>query len=88
MITGRIDVTKIAKDRLYYGKKGTYLNFVLIETPDSKFGADYMVKENVSAEDRKKGVKGAILGDAKIFAVKTEDEQAQNPAEKKEKLPF
>jgi len=66
MITLKIDVTKITKERLFKGQKGTYLNCVLIPTPNSKYG-DYMIKENVSKEERDKGVDGAILGNAKEY---------------------
>jgi hypothetical protein len=66
MITAKIDVIKIDKTKLYKGEKGTYLDICLIETPDSKYGDDYMVTQSVSKEDREKGIKGAILGNAKI----------------------
>jgi len=65
MITGKIDVTKIRKDRLYVGKKGTYLNIILIPTPKSEYG-DYMIKENISKEARDAGEDGTILGNASI----------------------
>ena len=71
MITGKIDVMKINKDRLYKGEKGTYLSIVLIPTPNSEYG-DYMIKENVSKEDREAGKDGAILGNAKISEKPTE----------------
>ena len=83
MITGKIDVLKINKDRLYKGKKGTYLSIVLIPTPNSEYG-DYMIKENVSKEDREAGNDGAILGNAKINEQPTE----QEPADESGKLPF
>lgn len=66
MITGKIDVSKIDKSSLFKGAKGTYLDIVLKETPDSKYGEDYMIVQSVSQEDRKNGIKGAILGNAKI----------------------
>lgn len=66
MITAKIDVTKIDKTKLFKGEKGTYLDICLIETPNSAYGDDYMVTQSVSKEDRDKGVKGAILGNAKI----------------------
>lgn len=78
MIRIKIDVTQIQKSRLFPGKKGTYLNAVLIETPKSQFD-DYMIIEDVSKEDRDKGIKGNILGNGKIVAAKTEDEEAQKP---------
>ena len=66
MISINIDVNKIDKARLFKGKKGTYLDCVLIETPNSEYG-DYMVVESVSKEEREQGVKGTILGNGKII---------------------
>lgn len=66
MITGKIDVTKIDKARLFKGKKGTYLDVVLIETPESEYG-DYMIVQEIPKDERKAGVKGNILGNAKRF---------------------
>lgn len=66
MITGKIDVTKIDKARLFKGERGTYLDVVLIETPNGQYG-DYMICQGVSKEERQAGVKGAILGNAKNF---------------------
>jgi len=66
MITLKIDVLKIDKDRLYKGEKGTYLSCVLIPTPNSEYG-DYMIVESVTKEERESGTKGTILGNAKIL---------------------
>ena len=73
MITGKIDVTKIVKERLFVGKKGTYLDFVLIETPNSQYG-DYMIVQDVPKEERLAGVKGQIIGSAKILTKKNINE--------------
>lgn len=64
MITIKIDVTRIDKNRLFKGEKGTYLDAVLIETPNSEY-ADYMIKQSVSKEEREQGIEGNILGNAK-----------------------
>lgn len=66
MISLKLDVTKIDKARLFPGKKGTYLNLILIETPNSQY-SDYMVKQQVSKEEREQGIE-IILGDGKNFA--------------------
>ena len=78
MIEARIDVTKITKERLYVGEKGTYLNVKLIETPESKYG-DYMIVESTTKEEYEKGVKGTILGNAKIVAKKSKEEPTDLP---------
>ena len=71
MISIKLDVNKIDKNRLFKGKQGTYLDAVLIETPNNQYGDDYMIVQSVSKEEREQGIKGAILGNAKIFAKQT-----------------
>jgi len=67
MISISIDVSKIKKEKLYKGAKGLYLDAVLIETPDNQYGNDYMVVQSVSKEEREQGIRGEILGNAKII---------------------
>ena len=90
MIKGMIDVSKIDKKRLYTGKKGAYLNFVFIETPESEYG-DYMIVEDVSYDERLAGKRGTILGNARIVSktggVKHEDAPQGNTDEETD-LPF
>lgn len=76
MITAKIDVTKIDKAKLFKGEKGTYLDVVLIETPNNQYGDDYMVVQSVTKEEREAGKKGAVLGNAKIRGQR----QQQTPA--------
>lgn len=84
IINLKIDVTKVTKSRLYVGQKGTYLNCALIPTPDSEYG-DYMIVEDVSKEEREKGVKGAILGNGKTFK---KTEKKSEPSKQDDDLPF
>jgi len=86
MITASIDVSKIDKGALYEGKKGTYLDIVLIETPDSQYGNDFMVVQGLSKERRDAGEKGAILGNGKVLRRRGEGEAAQGGGD--EGLPF
>ena len=77
----RIDVTKIDKDKLYKGAKGTYLDvttFIDTDTPD-KFGNNGMVTQSVTAEEREAGTRGAILGNNKVFMNKDSGGQPQVP---------
>ena len=67
MIAGKIDVSKIDKTKLYQGKTAKYLDIVLIPSKDNKYGDDYMIVQGVSKADRDAGVRGAILGNAKIL---------------------
>lgn len=84
MISIMINVDKINKDKLYKGEKGTYLNAVLIPTPNSQYG-DYMVVESISKEEREAGGKGVILGNGKKFGSPTDTPTGEN---KKGDLPF
>lgn len=77
MISLSINVSLIDKGRLFQGKKGQYLDCVLIETPNSEYG-DYMVVESISKEEREAGNKGTILGNAKII-VKRDPTNYNNP---------
>ncbi len=70
MISGKIEIAKIDKTKFYQGKKGLFLDFIMMDTPDSKYGDDYMIVQSVSKEDRDKGIRGAILGNAKIMGKK------------------
>ena len=65
----KIDVTKINKDRLFKGEKGTYLDlttFIDTENP-SQYGDNGFISQSVSKEEREAGTKGDILGNVKVF---------------------
>ena len=81
MIIAKIDVTKIDKEKMYKGQKGTYLDLILIESRNDKYENDYMVVQGVTKEDREAGVRGAILGNAKIHG-QAKQQPAQKPAPK------
>ena len=69
-IRAKIDVTKISKSRLFVGKQGTYLNITLIES-SNEFSDGFIVEE-VSKEERDKGIKGTILGNFSYIKPKAE----------------
>lgn len=64
MITIKIDVTKIRKEFLHPGRKGTYLDLVLFDRPDD-YGNDGFVKQDIPKEARDAGEQGPILGNWK-----------------------
>jgi hypothetical protein len=66
-ITGKIDVSKIDKTKLYQGKTAKYLDIMLIPSSNDKYGNDYMIVQSLPKADRDAGVRGAILGNAKIL---------------------
>ena len=70
MITLKIDVLKIDKEKLFKGKQGTYLDCIMIETPGNQYGDDYMIVQSATKEEREAGQRGNILGNAKIFVKK------------------
>lgn len=87
-ISIKIDVTKIDDKRLFAGKNGAqYLDAILIETPDSRFGQDYMIVQSVSVEERKAGTRGAILGNANILGKGKPKRPAGNESDKDD-VPF
>ncbi len=78
MITLSIDVTKLDKSRFVSGKKGTYCNLVLIETPHSEYG-EFMVKQDVAKEERESGKQMPILGNAKHLRSRQQGEATKRP---------
>lgn len=67
MIRAKLDVTKILKEHLFKGDKGTYLDITLMENRDGtdQYGNDYFVVQDLGKEAREAGKKGPILGNAK-----------------------
>jgi hypothetical protein len=63
IIRCRIDVSKVDKKRLHKGEKGIYLDCTLIESKNQY--SDFVIIEDITAEERKSGMKGTILGNAK-----------------------
>ena len=93
MIKLQIDVTQIDKEKLFTGKKGTYLNAVLIETPTSQYN-DYVIIQETTKEEREQGIKGAILGNAEMLKpkdnplVKPDDNDQTEQTTDDDDLPF
>lgn len=78
LIALKIDVTKIDKNRLYKGTKGTYLDAVLwLNDEPDKYENHGMITQSVSKEEREAKVQGAILGNAKILLVKNDQASDQ-----------
>lgn len=79
MITLSIDYDKLDTSRLYQGKKGRYLELVLIETPGGQYG-DYMVKQGATKEERAAKINLPILGNAKNFGGTPQGTHMRSPA--------
>ncbi len=87
---GSIDVTKISKDKLVKGKKGTYAPIVVWtnDEPD-QFGNHASIQENLSKEEREKGVKPNYIGNLKLAEGSTAKAASDNNDEEgDDDLPF
>ena len=75
----KIDVSKIEKARLFKGAKGTYLDAtVFIDTSElDQYGNSGMITQDVKKEEKQNGIKGAILGNCKVFWSDSEQPQQQ-----------
>ena len=73
----KLDVTKIDKNRLFKGGKGTYLDATMFIDIDNQgqYGDNGMITQDVTKEEKAAGKKGAILGNVKVF---WNDSQQQN----------
>ena len=86
-----IDVTKIVKDRLYKGEKGTYLNlttFVDLDNAD-QYDNNGFISQSVTKEERANGVQTPILGNVKVIYKDGDSAPAPSQqAELEEDVPF
>jgi hypothetical protein len=92
IITCKLDVTLIDKKRLFQGRKKNrkdvlpqYLDLVLIPTRPTQYGDQrdeqtHMVLQSVTKEERDKGIKGEILGNA-VERIGERDRRAPAAAE-------
>lgn len=78
MITVKVNVSQIDKARLFKGEKGTYLDLILIETPNGQYG-DFMVKQQVTKEERDAKLQMPILGNAKYLGQKPAQTSGPQP---------
>ena len=89
----RIDVTKIDKERLYKGEKGTYLDLTtFVDTASQdQYENNGFISQSVDKEEREKGVQTPILGNVKVFYTDG-SEQPSTPQAKQavidEDIPF
>jgi len=85
----KLDVKKIDKDRLYVGKKGTYLDAVIfINDTTDDYGNDGFIVQSVSKEEREAGKKGEILGNVKIIGKPEETKPEKAQPKEDDGLPF
>jgi len=77
----KIDVSKIDKERLFKGAKGTYLDataFIDLDNP-GPYGDHGMITQDVTKAEKDAGDRGPILGNCKVF---WRDEQPEATSQK------
>lgn len=86
----KIDVTKIDKSRLYEGKKGVYLDCLLMTNRDgqSKYGDDGFIIQSIPLEARNAGERGPIVGNWRYLQAGSANNDTNNQQEDGEKIPF
>jgi hypothetical protein len=87
----RIDVTKIEKERLYKGSKGTYLDLTTFVDTDQvdQYDNNGFISQSVDKEEREQGVKTPILGNVKVFFTDGSDQPiVQQATQITEDIPF
>jgi single-stranded DNA-binding protein len=86
----KINVSEIEKGRLFTGKKGKYLDATVFIDLDEKdqFDNNGMITQDVTKEEKGNGIKGAILGNCKVFW-RGESQQAPQtkPQQQQQKAP-
>lgn len=85
-VSGKIDVTKIDKARLFVGQKGKYLDFTVFIDIDELdgYGNSGMLTQDVTKAEKDQGVKGPILGNCKVFWNDTQSQQQQQPQQQQQ----
>jgi hypothetical protein len=89
-IAVKIDVKKISKDDLYAGKKGTYLDAILIPNKDgaSDYGDDGFVVQGVTKEKRDAGERGPIIGNWRFLGGSAAGNRNNQPEGEDDNVPF
>ena len=65
-INCKINVSKLNKAKLFKNKDNHFIaDVTLIETPNGKYGNNWMIVEDLSKEERDANKKGTILGNGK-----------------------
>jgi Ser-tRNA(Ala) deacylase AlaX len=89
LIAIKIDVSKIDKERLFQGKKGSYLDAtVFLNDEEGQYGDNGMITQSVSKEEREAGVKGNILGNVKILGEFGDNKVSAPAAVESDDIPF
>lgn len=79
MFFAKIDVSKINKEKLYKGKKGTYLDLTIFlnDEPD-QYGNDMSIQQSLSKEERENGAEKIYLGNGKAYGKNETTQKTQS----------
>ena len=66
IINASIDVTKIPKEALVKGKKGTYANVTVFINDETRFGNNASIAMSQSKEQREAGEQKTYLGNGRV----------------------
>jgi hypothetical protein len=66
IINASIDVTKIPKETLIKGKKGTYANVTVFINDETRFGNNASIAMSMSKEEREAGQEKIWLGNGRV----------------------
>ena len=94
IISASIDVTKIPKESLIKGKKGTYANVTVFINDETRFGNNASIAMSMSKEEKEAGKEKIWLGNGRVVFTNgevalAEKEDAPAPVKKEEEpLPF
>ena len=92
IINLKVDVTKLSKDKLFVGKKGTYANITIAELKDAEneYGDTHYAFESQSKEEREAGTDKVYVGNGKefMFGGSAANTPTPEPVTADEDLPF
>ena len=81
LINAKIDVTKINKDLLFKGEKGTYLDLTIwINDKPDQFGNDISIEQRTKKDEKK-----IYLGNGKFYVKKETESKPDNNEGKSQK---
>ena len=93
IINASIDVTKIPKESLIKGKKGTYADVTVFINDETRFGNNASIAMSMSKEEREAGQEKIWLGNGRVVFTDGEvtlaDREESAPSKvEEEALPF
>ena len=85
IINASIDVTKIPKESLIKGKKGTYANVTVFINDETRYGNNASIAMSQSKEEREGGQEKIWLGNGRVVFTEGEVKLAEK---EEEGMPF